>query len=717
MPFYTTDENGQVVYVNEDGTVTATPEVRGQVGPDVISGAAPQTPAPAPAPAPATNLVDAGSTYSQSYSGYDPRKVEASGTRMGQAYGAAEAQGQAQYEALSQPIIQAAQGRQDSIISAQEAQGAPSIYAATDAQLQAKARAEAQQAKMYADFAVEEDRANQLAMAKVQQARAEYTSQVQAYQAMQVNPGQLWGNSDGMGRFQMLASVFAHDFLGAKGIKTSAMDTINRAIDQNINAQVANINKQGQVAEHFKELYGMVVRESATQSEARQRMRGFYLAQMEKEITAELLKYDSPLARAKAVEARMMVQEQLAKDLGNLDQIVDGRVQQAKNRAVDVRRMEIQAAQESQRIALGRDQLALERDKHEASKGPKPFDVTKVYYNPETGLPEGEIVAGSDSVVDEVRTSAAAAADFAAKAGELKDLMNAKHHGVYAGPWADKYRGLTQDQLSHRIEALQMDLVHTWAKAKDPGGRLAKDDVENAMKVILIENLTGSNTDEVISQAIKLTMDAANSNSKGKVRELPPEIKAQLGRGIETNVGRGRYEEAVNDLDPSSKPVSTPSEDSFEKADRPNVDHVKWTEIAVDDAILEAKNLPKAEAAKVLEKTLLNLETFNTRPIEEAEKFDVEDDIQRVTEEYIKITGANPPRSTETGRKIERRSVLPLLSRRPDSLTDEEKVALHSYARNNPGDKKVIAYFEKYDFANGQLVNPEPVKKQGWDKK
>jgi len=163
-------------------------------------------------------------------------------------------------------------------------------------------------------------------------AQADYRAALADWAGSKVNPAQLWDAGGKVGQFAMVATAFGHDFLGARGIKTSGMDSINKAIQNNINAQLANIEKKGQVAAGFKNLWDMQRQQSASDSEARERMRGFYLEGIKNQIDANLSGYDSELARAKAQAAKAeLVKEQVKNDLlvkQHIDKAFNDRAQQ-----------------------------------------------------------------------------------------------------------------------------------------------------------------------------------------------------------------------------------------------------------------------------------------------------------------------------------------------------------------------------------------------------
>ena len=166
------------------------------------------------------------------------------------------------------------------------------------------------------DFLNKEQAAHENARAEADAAQSQYRTALLEYQAAKVNPSQLWEQAGKLGQFEMMVTAFVHDFLGAKGIETSGMKSINQAIQNNISAQLENMRKKQDVAQGFKQLWDMQRAQSASDAEARVRMNGFYLSSLTNAIDAKLGAFDSDLAKAKgqAAKARLL-QEQVKNDL------------------------------------------------------------------------------------------------------------------------------------------------------------------------------------------------------------------------------------------------------------------------------------------------------------------------------------------------------------------------------------------------------------------
>jgi hypothetical protein len=192
--------------------------------------------------------------------------------------------------------------------------------AADEAKITAMGHESQGMADMYAKWTAEEARINAESTAQSNQAKSAYISALADIRASRVDPSQLFTSMSKGDQIGTLASVFIHDFLGASPthpIKTSAMDTLNKAIDRNIDAQIQQIKIKGEVAQGFKTLWDMQRAQSASDAEARARMRGIMLDQMKSQITANMAKYESGLSNAQHQEALAKIDEEAAKN--NID--------------------------------------------------------------------------------------------------------------------------------------------------------------------------------------------------------------------------------------------------------------------------------------------------------------------------------------------------------------------------------------------------------------
>lgn len=313
-----------------------------------------------------------GGSFSQSVAYTPQARVDELAAAAARDYGAAEQWGQAEYGNILAPMV--AQNREAGrrIISDEEYRDAPSEAAVTTARANAQAQLQRGISDLYGLFQREEQAAQVAGQNHINAALADYQTSVQQYAAMQVNPTQWWDGLSTGEQAGTLASVFVANFLGMRGRPTTVMATINQAIDRNIAAQEFNINQKGQVAGMYRQMYDMAVAQSATQAEARERLRGYHLAQVQNEISAELARYDAPLAQAKLAEARAALDGELMQTALKIREYVGNRVQAIHRNWTDIRQSEISAA--AQRYAT-RVAAEVERERIAAQTKPS-FDPT-----------------------------------------------------------------------------------------------------------------------------------------------------------------------------------------------------------------------------------------------------------------------------------------------------------------------------------------------------
>jgi hypothetical protein len=300
--------------------------------PDQDTGTSSYQPTPAPAPVPGQPLVRQGTNITlgtkTSVSGYNPAAFSAiqAGPHTGvdRQMAADRADEAAQFAPIKQQYDQAGQEAMDATLAAGRLESQKATIAAEAHQRIAAANQ---------DFFTKEQAAAENARAESQTNFAHYKAALLDYNASQVNPSQLWDNAGTAGQFGMVVTAFIHDFLGAKGIQTSGLDSLNTAIKNNISGQLDNMRKKLDVAQGFKSLWEMQRLQSATDAEARARMNGFYLANIQNQIDAQLGSYDSQLALVKAQAAKAAVQQEMAKnDLLVQKHIDDAAQQRATNR-------------------------------------------------------------------------------------------------------------------------------------------------------------------------------------------------------------------------------------------------------------------------------------------------------------------------------------------------------------------------------------------------
>ncbi len=225
-------------------------------------------------------------------------------------------------------------------------------------------------AKLQSDYDTQTQQVIAQGQAQAASAKANYVAALNDFRASRVNPTQLYESMTTPERIGTIAMAFVHDFLGAKGIQTSAMATLNKAIDRNIDAQVRAIQTKGQAAEGFKTLWDMQMAESHSTEEARTRMRTFMLDAAKTQIEANMAQFNSALATAKGQTAIAKIDEELTKNMFDVTKHIDAVTGQRVSQEIQRYGDELRASMESARIGVERERLAIEKRKESGQLDP-----------------------------------------------------------------------------------------------------------------------------------------------------------------------------------------------------------------------------------------------------------------------------------------------------------------------------------------------------------
>lgn len=438
-----------------------------------------QTPvSPAPTPTSQSGSVGANtsvSTEQRGFSGAKADQIEARAKRPGGIYGRLYDIDQQANQKYAD--VQAAQDK-----SAAEQKQA--IAQGTDVE-RAKIVKQGQQSHELADMnqkmAEEESRQSLISAQKVTQQASNYEAALRDFAAAGVNPGQLWHNMSGGDQVGMLATAFVHDFLGVRGIHTSAMDTFNRAVDQNIAAQVENIKKKGQVADGFRSLWQMATEQSKSEAEARLRVRGYMVESFKNQVAAELAGYDSQLAQAKGMAAIAAVDGEQAKLKGDLLKVWQENANADKSAAVSIygHQLAASASLDAARISAGAHLASAQAE----AQAKKQENAQKTAVRIPENTP-GRAVFGPDGLPHQIPGTTPLAGfantpEEAAKAQEhinnvynltsqaneyIKELNDIGSH--YQGPLASKFQSVDAARVDVLRQKLAIDLDKAIGGAK-----------------------------------------------------------------------------------------------------------------------------------------------------------------------------------------------------------------------------------------------------------
>lgn len=227
---------------------------------------------------------------------------------------------------------------------AYEQQAADKVIAAEQDRITEMARSKGEMAHLFNEFKNKEEKAMQQAIVSAEAAKADYRTALADFGATNINPGQLWSRMDSGDQFAMGVNAFVHDYLQAGGIKSSSMEIFNKGVDRNISAQIENLNTKGKVAAGFKDLWEMQRMQSATDTEARARIRGFALDSALKQVESQMGQYDSRLAGAKGMAAKAEIMKEMVKNDYEVMQHIDKAANDAAMRQVQAYGDELRAS-------------------------------------------------------------------------------------------------------------------------------------------------------------------------------------------------------------------------------------------------------------------------------------------------------------------------------------------------------------------------------------
>lgn len=350
------------------------------------------------------------------------------------------------------------------------------------------------------------------ARSEAESIKADYRSALRDYGAAQVNPAQLWDSAGKEGRAGFMATAFMHDFLGAKGIKTSAMDTFNQAVRNNIDSQLENIRKKKDVAAGFKDLWDMQRAQSATDAEAKERIYGFHIQAMAGQVDADMAKYDSPLAQAKGAAAKAALQQEMVKSELGVQEHIDAAANARTAQRVQVYDAQLKASMEQAK-------LNYEKNKDKAAKAPSIGD-----YIVDTSISGGNRFRYQFNTEDKearrlVNNKVAATSNMISHVRELQDLQDQLGKQVVG---SDKYSQILSEQNRKEI-AYRGDVVNAIALAQS-GLAVSNEEREEIAKNIPKEGwFTNGSNRAVLGGYIKHKIDDTNTLIHQYAHEIGPD--------------------------------------------------------------------------------------------------------------------------------------------------------------------------------------------------
>ena len=335
------------------------------------------------------------------------------------------------------------------------------------------AKQQAHIAEMEKQNAIDEQAGYAKGQLKVQGYMADYEKSLNELSTMSVNPGRAYSNLSGNAQAGVKLTAFITDFLGAKGIKSSGMDYINRGVDMDIQAQKDNINLQKDVVAGKQNLWQMQRAASESDYEADVRTKGMLLNAAKTQAQGILAGFDSPIARAKAAEVAAAFDEKLVDTRAKLTQLVDAREQWKVSQATELRKAELSAAATRYASNSGVRELQKRADlAKEAADGPQTLDDSVAVTDGDGNL-LGRAHDATEARV--IRDRVAQFSTFQQQLKEYSDLVaEVKSH--YKGPGQKSFTTNDKAKLAVALKSLG----YSYAIANN-GSRPTDKDYDNAV--------------------------------------------------------------------------------------------------------------------------------------------------------------------------------------------------------------------------------------------
>ena len=534
-----------------------------------LPGTEPAVPAPAPAPAPVSKSTSSSTATSSSSSerGFSPEKFQqvrkGPGGELRRDLAAIPGQVEQRY----------ASAQTENTAIAGELEKAQKLdYDAQLGQLTEKGKYQEDLALIERNHMWKVKAAQENSALEAEAAMATHKAAVEDWAASSVNPGAVFDQAGGFNSFGMGAAAFMHDFLGAKGIKTSAMDTFNRAQELNIQAQVENIRKKGQVATAFGQLWENVRAQSATEMEAMTRLHGYSLRALEARFTADAGKYDSKLAQAKYIAGLQEIRKARLKNDMDLRVQVGKEVSDATKHRIDYYNTETSAAMaaaslaSSERIAKAdreaRAALAQSTVVKEKRRIVDPFSNVE-RWEFKDGVTDGEIAKVTDKVSKYEST--------AKQVNDLRALIRT------AGPVNDVTRNTRFSPEMQRKIAAKAQMIARSMIATMEDGRVSDADVQQVLKTLQnATSLTVGGVDTIVADTEAVLHEDMQAGMRQYVDDLAP------------GTGRSGPKNIINEK--MARESRATSDNNFPKENDPTnpIGYTKWV-LGSPDAFKGAK--------------------------------------------------------------------------------------------------------------------------------
>jgi hypothetical protein len=439
--------------------------------------------------------------------------------------------------------------------------------------IEAEGRAAQALSDAQAGFAQEDMRAHAEATANEDLAKADYIAALADFRAQKINPAGYWDDQSTGGKIGMVAAAFAHDFLGAQGIKTSAGATLAAAIDRNIDVQARNIQLKGDALPGFKQLWEMQRAQSQSDLEARTRVKGFLLESMKQAITANMAQYQSGLATAQGQKALAEVEKLYAKNISDVyQQISQNTASLRQNITSRMNALTSAAAQNyatSVQKSLGQQRIDLDKAKQAAeAQASRPLTVA----DPGDNMNKYVFKVGVlDAQKMKVMDKFAQAAGVAESIEDLRSMARDPAYTVLDGHGVRRWSDPGKRAYASKVERLK----HEWAAAID--GRPTDKDVQQLGLGLPTPTELSSKVDRILATSKRDIIAPLRHMSDQFLETLPEDqwtpanrISPMAAQELEAKASQaaGADEPAKTPISKASATITQP--DSFEYA-APNV--------------------------------------------------------------------------------------------------------------------------------------------------
>ena len=400
--------------------------------------------------------------------------------------------------------------------------------------------------------AAEEAKITEQYRAESNQAKADYMAALADFRGSRVDPSALWKQMGKGNQFGMMVSAFVQDFLGARGIHTSAMDTFSKAVQRNIDAQIEGIKQKGEVADGFKNLWQMQREQSASDAEARQRIYGFMLDGAKQAVVSHMAQYKAGLADAQGQAAIAKLDEEFSKNLVDVYKHIDTTTLQRREQAIQIFGERLRASTESARLTEQKREFEAQR----AATTPPPDPTSGKLIDPWTGKYAYALKDDLANVKPEDRakieqqvqgdlSNAKTLDDAFVHLRELTHKMGPMPTGMYArSRWADTWQ--------KEYDGARQQVGQALARMVD--GRVSQQEIEGQLQGIPEKLMLAQyDLEQVIADKQSMVANKFKNSVSPLVTDLP---KDDVARGLQGGASQGGLYASKAEADATANPVS-----------------------------------------------------------------------------------------------------------------------------------------------------------------